>query len=120
MFRHLPLALAALAGSAVLFAQEDQIRKSVPVESATKFALDVDFGSIQVEPGPGSTIEIQADFFGRAPSQADADRMKNDFSFNVTHQGNQVRVRGEFRNGWKSFRFGCHIMHESKCLEYTW
>ena len=123
MLRSLTVTALLLAGASAVFGEttEDRVRKSVPVQSATRFGLDVDFGSIQVDAGSSSTIEAEAYFRGNPPSRKDWDRMLKDFSLEVDRQGSGIFIRGTFKDGWKpagSFGF-CRQMTNGKCLEYS-
>ncbi len=123
MLRSLALTAMMLAGVALTFAEttEDRVHKSVPVQSATRFSVDLDFGSIQVEAGSSSTIEAEAYFRGNPPSRRDWDRMLKDFSLEMDHQGSGIFIRGTFKDGWKgSGAFGfCGQMTNGRCLEYS-
>ena len=118
------LTAVLFAGAAILTAEtEDTVRKSIPVQSATRLGLDVDFGSIEVNGGGGGTIEVEAIFRGDPASRAEFDRMMKDFSLDVTRQGSGVFIRGTFKDGWKQTSvfgyFGHGICHDGKCLEYS-
>jgi hypothetical protein len=122
MPRFLTASVIVFASAATLLADtEDRIRKSIPVQSATRFNLEADFGSIQVNTGSTSTIEVEAYFRGDPPSRGDWDRMLKDFSIDVDRQGSTVYIRGRFRDGWKpAGSFGiCRHMTDGKCLEYA-
>lgn len=123
MLRSLTVSALVLAGAAVTFADttEDRVRKSIPIQSATRFGLDVDFGSIQVDASSSSTIEAEAYFRGDPPSRKDWDRMLKDFSLDVDRQGSGIFIRGTFKDGWQpagAFGF-CGHMRNGKCLEYS-
>jgi hypothetical protein len=92
MTRFFPLAALALAGSGLLPAQDELMRKSIPVDSASRFTLDVDFGSVRVTPGEGATIEVLARRGSYIPAR-EWTRMKRDLKLEVTRQGSEVRVR---------------------------
>jgi DUF4097 and DUF4098 domain-containing protein YvlB len=124
MLRYFTLAALVFAGAAILAAEtEDEVRKSIPVQSATRLGLDVDFGSIDVSAGGSGTIEVEAIFRGNPPSRAEFDRMLKDFSLDVRRQGSGVFIRGTFKDGWKQTGVLGHldhgICHDGKCLEYS-
>jgi hypothetical protein len=123
MLRSLTVSALMLGCGAVTLAEttQDSVRKSIPVQSATRFGLDVDFGSIQVDAGSSSTIEAEANFRGDPPSRKDWDRMLKDFSLEVERQGSGIFIRGTFKDGWQpSGPFGfCGHMRNGKCLEYS-
>jgi Putative adhesin len=123
----LRLVTAALACASLLFAvdSEDHVRKSTPVSSATRLVLNADVGSIRVQPGPGNTVEVDVTFRGDAPSPAEHDRMRRDFTLDLKQEGSEVRVTGAFHKGWVPifdflpFIFGGQtICHDWRCLEY--
>jgi hypothetical protein len=124
MLRYFAFTTVLFAGAAILAAEtEDAVRKSIPVQSATRLGLDVDFGSIDVTGGGTGTIEVEAIFRGNPPSRAEFDRMLKDFSLEVTRQGSGVFIRGTFKDGWKQTgvlgHFDHGICHDGKCLEYS-
>ena len=123
MLRSLTVSALVFAAAAVTFAEttEDRVRKSIPVQSATRFGLDVDFGSIQVVAGSSGTIEVEATFRGDPPSRREFDRMLKDFSFDVDRQGSGIFIRGTFKGGWVSSGgwFDHGFCHDGKCLEYS-
>jgi hypothetical protein len=125
MLRSLTLSTLVLAGAAVTFGQltEDTVRKSIPVQTATRFGLDVDFGSIQVDAGSSGTIEVEATFRGNPPSRREFDRMLKDFSLDFDRQGSGVFIRGTFKDGWVSSGglgfFDHGFCRNGKCLEYS-
>jgi Putative adhesin len=124
MLRSLSLATLALASTAFLCAEtDDYVRKSVPVQTSNRLDLDVDFGSINVEAGSSATVELEAYFVGNPPSQAEFDRMRNDFYFDVTREGSTMRVKGTFHDGWKSAGvtgyFDHRMCRNGQCLEYS-
>ena len=124
MLRFLTLGALVFAGTAILVGEtEDTVRKSIPVQSATRFGLDVEFGSIEVNAGSNATIEVETIFRGDPPSRAEFDRMLKDFTLEVSRQGSGVFIRGTFKDGWKPTGllgdFGHAICHDGKCLEYS-
>ena len=123
MLRPLAASLVLLAGASILLADtEDTVRKSVPVQSATRFGVEADFGSIQVDAGSSATIEVEAYFRGDPPSRKDWDRMLKDFSLEVDRQGSGIFIRATFKDGWRSmgpFDHFCWQMRNGKCLEYA-
>jgi len=119
----------ALAGAIGLFADtEDQVRRSIPVDSSSRLVLIADWGAIRVQSGARRSAEVEVNFRGNPSSRADFDRMLRDFSLDVSQVGTEIRVNGRFKNGWKLSPFGglfwgwfSHdICRDSKCLEYTW
>jgi hypothetical protein len=124
MLRYFTLTAVLFASAAILAAEtEDAVHKSIPVQSANRLGLDVDFGSIDVSGGATGTIEVEAIFRGNPPSRAEFDRMLKDFSLEVTRQGAGVFIRGTFKDGWKQTgvlgHFDHAICHDGKCLEYS-
>jgi hypothetical protein len=123
----LRLPAAALACASFLYAvdNQDSVRKSVPIASATRLVLHVDAGAIQVEPGAGKRVEVEVRFRGVPPSRAEFDRMRNDFTLDVAQQGSDIRVTGAFHQGWKPMllawplMFGNPICRNWQCLEYS-
>jgi hypothetical protein len=125
MLKSLIVGSLALASANLMLAEtEDSFRKSLPVESSKKLSLIVDFASIRVEGGSTGNVELEAFFAGNPPSRKEFDRMMADFSFDVQRSGSDLRVKGEFKNGWKSAGFGGylskHWCSNGKCLEYEW
>ena len=105
---------------------EDHVGKSTPVGSATRLVLTADVGTIRVEPGNGSSVDVEVYFRGTAPSQSEYDRMRRDFRLDVAQQGSDIRVSGAFRGGWEPlvgfwpFIFAGHTMcRDWRCLEYA-
>lgn len=114
----------ALAGATALFAQEDRIQRSAPAPQGGRVYLTAEFGSIDVQPSASRTVDVEVYFRGNAPSRSEFDRMLRDFTLEVTPQGNDVRVYGTFRDGWRSDsffgRFGGRWCRNNRCLEYDW
>jgi hypothetical protein len=78
---------------------EDHVRKSIPVSSATRLVMNVDSGTIRVEPGGEKSVEVDVYFRG-ASSRREFDRMRRDFTLDVAQQGADIRVTGAFHKGW--------------------
>ncbi|MGP0072922.1 MAG: DUF4097 family beta strand repeat-containing protein [Bryobacteraceae bacterium] len=123
----LRLLIAALACASFLLAvdQEDHVRKSASVSSATRLILSADFGSIHVQPGNTKTVDVDVSFHGFPLSRSEFDRMRHDFTLDVTQQGSEIRVAGAFHKGWVPIidfipiiLGGQTICHDWKCLEY--
>lgn len=122
----LRLLVPALACATLLHAvdPEDHVRKSTPVASATRLVLNADVGSIRVQPGTNTNVEVDVSFRGSPPSRADFDRMLRDFTLDVTRQGSDVRVNGAFHKGWRPmlavrpFSAGHKLCRDWNCLEY--
>jgi hypothetical protein len=119
-----PLLAATLFCATALYAAdtEDRVRKSAPVQTATRLTLNAEFGAIKVQTGTSRTVEVEVYFRGNPPSRKEFDRMIDDFKLEVAQQGSEVRVTGTFKEGWKpqSFGgwFGHSICHNGRCLEY--
>ncbi len=121
---YITITAVLFASGAILAAEtEDSVHKSIPVQSATRFGLDVDFGSIEVTGGATGTIEVEAIFRGDPASRAEFDRMLKDFTLDVSRQGSGIFIRGTFKDGWKQTGILGHldhgICHDGKCLEYS-
>jgi hypothetical protein len=70
----------ALAGSIGLFAgTEDQVRRSIPVNSSSRLVLVVDLGAIKVQPSVTRFAEVEVHFRGSPWKRAEFDRMLRDF-----------------------------------------
>jgi hypothetical protein len=113
----------ALAGAIGLFADtEDQVRRSIPVNSSQRMVLAADWGSIKVQPGATGSAEVEVYFRGNPRSRAEFDRMLRDFSLDVSQVGPDIRVNGRFKDGWKLSPLGRNRgpCHNGRCLEYTW
>jgi hypothetical protein len=119
----------AMAGALSLSAEtEDQVRRSIPVNSPGRLVLATDWGAIRVEPGITRFAEVEVYFRGNPRSRAEFDRMLRDFTLDVSQAGSEVRVNGRFKDGWKPGTFGGFFWdwfnhgpcHDGKCLEYTW
>ena len=121
----------ALAGAFSLFADtEDQVRRSIPVNSTQRIVLAADWGAIRVQPAAGRSAEVEVYFRGNPRSRSEFDRMLADFSLEVSQVGPDIRVNGRFKNGWKLGSFGgsfwgwlsrgYSICRDNRCLEYTW
>jgi Toastrack DUF4097 len=119
----------ALASSIGLFADtEDQVRRSIPVNSSGRLVLAADWGAIRVQPGATRFAEIEVYFRGTPRSRAEFDRMLRDFSLDVSQVGSDIRVNGRFKDGWKPSLFGGLFWgwfdhgpcRDGRCLEYTW
>lgn len=122
----LRLMISMFACAALLPAVDpgNHVQKSAPVDSATRLVLTADVGGIRLEPGYGKSVDVEVYFHGTPPSQAEFDRMLRDFRLDITQQGSDVRVNGEFHDGWVPMLaffpfFGHHtICRNWQCLEY--
>src|SRR5579862_1701662 len=93
------LACALLPATMLLAADsEEHMRKSIPLSSATRLVLNADGGGVRLEPGSAKTVEVEVDFRGGRPSRGDLERLHRDFRLDVSQQGSDIRVRGEFRD----------------------
>jgi len=119
----------ALAGAVGLFADtEDQVRRSIPVNSSGRMVLTADWGAIKVQSGAARSAEVEVYFRGNPRSRAEFDRMLRDFSLDVSQVGTDIRVNGRFKDGWRLSPFGGsfwgwfshEICRDNRCLEYTW
>ena len=108
----------------------DQVHKSIPVSSATRLALQADFGAIRVAAGGEQSAGIEVYFRGDPVSRSEFDRMLRDFKLDVRREGSDIRVTGRFQNGWRpqsvfwmldSVAFGgAHpTCRNGECLEYS-
>ena len=125
--RYSVLALA-LAGAIGLFADtEDQVRRSIPVNSSRRLVLTADWGAIKVQPGDAfrrgrSILPRQSTVAGGIRPDA-AGFFAGCQPGRLGHPGERAvqgrleaePVRGSFW-GW----FNQAPCRESKCLEYTW
>ncbi len=124
MLRLLIIALACVSFLCAVD-PEDHVRKSIPVSSATGLVLNADVGTIRVQPGDVKNVAVDVSFRGDPPSRSDYDRMRRDFTLDVTQQGSDIRVTGAFHKGWQPllsfFPFIGHhqICHNGQCLEYA-
>jgi Toastrack DUF4097 len=117
----------ALACATLLHAvdPEDHVRKSTPVNSATRLILNADIGTIRVQPGNNANVEVDVFFRGFPPSRAEFDRMRRDFTLDITQQGPDIRVTGAFHKGWEPmlavwpFSAGHKLCRNWECLEYA-
>jgi len=123
----LRLLVAVLACAAFLKAVDphDLVQKSVAVSSATRLVLNADVGTIRVQPGNSTTVDVDVSFHGFPLSQAEYDRMRHDFTLDVVRQGSEIHVTGAFHKGWVPaaefwpFIFGGQTMcRQWRCLEY--
>ena len=119
----------ALAGSIGLFADtEDQVRRSIPVNSSKRVVLYADWGAIKVQTGVTRSAEVEVSFRGNPRSRAEFDRMMRDFSLDVSQVGSDIRVSGRFKDGWKAAPlwgsfwgwFNHAPCRENRCLAYEW
>ena len=102
----LRLLVAALACASLVFAadsEEEHIRKSVPVSSATRLVLNVDAGSIHLQPGNEKTVDVDVYFHGSRPSRGDRERLRREYTLDVAQQGSEIHVTGNFRDGPDQF-----------------
>jgi Putative adhesin len=99
----LRLLVPALACATILHAvdPEDHVRKSAPVNSATRLVLNADIGTIRVQPGIDRNVAVDVSFRGSPASRAEFDRMRRDFTLDITQQGSDIRVNGAFHRGWE-------------------
>jgi len=118
-----------LAGSIALFADtEDQVRRSIPVNSSNRVVLHADWGAIKVQPGVARLAEVEVSFRGNPRSRAEFDRMMRDFSLDVSQVGSDIRFSGRFKDGWRPAPLGGWFWEwfnhaqcrENKCLAYEW
>jgi len=123
--------IMALAGAIGLFADtEDQVRRSIPVNSSGRMVLTADWGAIRVQSNATRSAEVEVYFRGNPRSRAEFDRMMRDFSLDVSQVGTDIRVSGRFKDGWKPGAFGSSfwgwlshggsICRDDRCLEYAW
>jgi len=103
---------------------EDHVRKALAVSGATRLTMNAEFGSVNVQPGGGQSVEVEAYFRGTPPSRDEFDRMLRDFRLDVAEQGSEVHVNATFQNGWKPMSFpiffvGHAICRDGRCLEYS-
>ena len=121
--------ILALAGSIGLYANtEDQVRRSIPVNSSGRLVLAADWGAIRVRPGATRFAEVEVYFRGDPWTRAEFDRMMRDFTLDVSQVGADIRVNGRFKDGWKPSPFGGLFWglfdhgpcRDGRCLEYTW
>lgn len=119
----------ALASSIGLFADtEDQVRRSIPVNSSKRVVLYADWGGIKVQPGATRFADVEVYFRGDPRSRSEFDRMLRDFSLDVSQVGADIRVSGRFKDGWKPAPlwswfwgwFGQAPCRDNRCLAYTW
>lgn len=119
----------ALACSIGLYADtEDQVRRSIPVNSSGRMVLAADWGAIRVQAGATRFAEVEVYFRGNPRSRVEFDRMLRDFSLDVSQVGSDIRVNGRFKDGWKLSPFGGLFWgwfdhgpcRDSRCLDYTW
>ena len=126
MLRFLAAALAC-AASLYGFETEESVHKSVPVSSATHLKLNADYGSIDVQPSAGRSVDVEVYFRGNPPSRREFDRMLRDFRLEAVQQGSEVTVNATFTHGWEpllSFVFdglfaGHAICRNWQCLVYS-
>ncbi len=125
MLRLLAAALVCAALLKAVDSDEDHVRKSMPVTSATRLVLNADAGGVHVQPGASKNVEVDVLFRGDG-SRAEFDRMLHDFTLDLVQEGADVRVTGEFHRGWVSMWsswpsfFGGHVIcHSGRCLEYA-
>jgi hypothetical protein len=123
--------VAVLACVASVYGSETEqsVRKSVPVSSATRLKLNADFGSINVQPSAGRSVDVEVHFRGDPPSRRDFDRMLQDFSLQLIQQGSEVTVTAAFTHGWEPllsyvisdglFNSRHPICHNWRCLVYS-
>jgi hypothetical protein len=66
----LRLLAVAFAYASLVYAvdSDDQVRRALPVSSATHLTMNAEFGSISVQPGGGKSVEVEASFRGIPPS----------------------------------------------------
>ena len=87
--------------------------------------MNVEFGSIAVQPGSDRSIAVEVYFRGTPPSGAEFDRMLRDFTLEVVERGSDVHVSATFQNGWRPMLFsgfldlGHSICRNWQCLEYS-
>jgi hypothetical protein len=121
-------AILLYASAVYAFETEENIRKSVPVSSATRLVLQAEFGSINIQSGAEKNVNVDVYFRGDPPSRAEFDRMLHDFRLDVTPQGSDVRVNATFVHGWEpmlssmidNLFSGNHaICHDWRCLTYS-
>jgi len=118
-----------LAGSIALFADtEDQVRRSIPVNSSNRVVLHADWGAIKVQPGVARLAEVEVSFRGNPRSRAEFDRMMRDFSLDVSQVGSDIRFSGRFKDGWRPAPLGGWFWEwfnhaqcrENRCLAFEW
>lgn len=126
------LLAAVLACAATVYGSEteESVRKSLPVAAATHLRLNVDFGSVSVQPSAGRTVDIEVNFRGDPPSRREFDKMLHDFRLEAVQQGSEVSVNAAFIHGWEPllsyildgmFLSRHPICRDWRCLIYsTW
>lgn len=104
---------------------QDHLRKSATVGSAMGLVFTADVGTIWVQPGSENRVDVEVFFHGFPLSRQEFDRMRRDFTLDITQQGSEIRVNGAFHQGWEPmFDFwpiilgGRTMCHDGRCLEY--
>lgn len=124
MFRLL-IAGFAFVSSVWAVDTEDLVRKSVPLTSATRLRLNVEFGSVRVMPGTEGRAGVEVYFRGVPPNQGEFDQMLRDFKLDVREQVSDVIVSATFVDGWiprspfEFFKPGHPICDNWRCLKYS-
>lgn len=114
----------ALTAALCLYADvDDRLTRSVPAQPGGRLYLEGEIGSIRVEPGAASSIEVEVYRRVDAPGREESERILRDFELEVIPQGSEVRMRGVFKTGWRpqsDIRGGWRRMcRNGMCLEYA-
>ncbi len=102
---------------------EDRMNKSIPVKPGGRLTLEAEYGSIAVEPADVQAVQVEVYRKVEAPTREENERILKDFDLQVTQTGNDVTLRGVFKEGWRpSSEVSGHrrrICQDNKCLTYA-
>ena len=98
-------------------------RLSIPVKPGGRLTVEAEYGSIAVEPADVQAIQVEVYRKVEAPTREENERILKDFDLQVTQAGNDVTLRGVFKEGWRpSSEVSGHqrrICQDNRCLAYA-
>lgn len=89
----LPFAVGALCAAEA----EKHDTRSVNVQPGGRLQMDVEYGSIEVQPGTGNRLQVDV---YRKVDGPNPDAILTDFDLQVQESAGVITVRGVFPNGW--------------------
>lgn len=123
------LAFALVAVSARAEEFTDTVKKQFSLQPGGTLSIEADFGHIEFKSGSSSDVIVEVTRRVRTSTREEAQRIFNDFDLTGTGGGNNLTIKGEFKEGWQRRDRGswgrhgynnCHSRNgEQVCLTYA-